>query len=237
MTKKYFAYNWLMDFDTIDLNRLLHFVDANGLELRRSSIGNKYLRFALAVDDKLQLYQFLSTIGEDASIADWHSIPYTEFEAATPVEHAQEHRKEILTTLDLMRKYTYETSKFYQEVYKSNANNKIYQTQWIINKKGLDERVVETAFDAVENWDGIRMSIHRPDLASYIDIYIVLHNSLKLDELKSHFPTQIAEAVWVEIKPDDVPDEVSGHPYTYDANLYAAWREGLYEWLLQSKTK
>lgn len=234
MNRNYFAYNWLIDFDAVDFNRLLDFVDEQGLELRRSNIGNKFLRLALAVDNEQQLHQFTSRIDESSSSAEWDSIPYEEFESAILIEHSQKKRTETLTMFDLMQKYTSETSKFYREVCGSDKSNRLFRIRWTINKKGLDERVIEKTFDAVEGWNDVYVAIYRPNLVNYFEIYVVMSDSLNLDELMPDIPLQVAEADWVEISSDDVPDEVSGHPYKYDTNVYVAWREGLYEWLLQA---
>lgn len=235
MTPKYYAYNWLINIEAVDFNALLNFVDENGLALRRDQIGNKFLRFLLAVDNDLQLQQFSALLDKDISITDWHSISYSEFESAVPIEHDQAHRSEELYVFDLMHEYTRDTSKFYRQAYEPDTGNRLYRMVWKLNKKGFDDSVIEKTFEIVERLPDVYLVwVNRiTDLAFYVDLYMVIPAYRELSELIQTFPDQIVQGIWVEISPDEIPDFIGRHPYKSVPTMYAIWREEQYEWLLR----
>lgn len=233
MTHKYYAYNWLINIEAVDFNALLNFVDENGLALRRSQIGNKFLRFLLAVYNDLQLQQFSALLDKDISITDWHTIPYSEFESGTPIEHDQEHRSKELYVFDLMHVYTRDTGKFYRQAYKLDTGNRLYRMVWKLNMKGFCDCVIEKTFDVVENLHNVYLVFGSRQINSafYIDLYMLIPPHLNLSELIQTFPDQIAQGIWIEIHPDEIPDFIGSSPHK--SAMYTVWRESQYEWLLR----
>ncbi|MEQ8677296.1 MAG: hypothetical protein RLP44_27795 [Aggregatilineales bacterium] len=209
----------------MNFNEILNYIDKHSLELKFSLVGNKYLRFNLAVNKENQFQEFISEIGNNISVTEWVSISQDEFESITLIEHAKNDRTRTLKALEIIHQYTYQINAFYQQVYDSNSNN-VYLAIWTVNKRGLDERIIEKAFDIVEQSENVRMAYHENGNA--IQFYIVAQSSYPLNKIISAFPPQLRHLEWREIESEQLPDKVGANPNNLDANIFSIWREGLY---------
>lgn len=238
MSLKYYAYNWLINFQNIDINALLNFIESENLMLRRQHSGVKFMRFFVAVSDQNQLQKFSAILNPKILLPEWKEISYAEFISATLIEHDKNIRSEVLALFEVIGKYTTETSNFYQQISDENQdNNDIYRTTWKINRHGVDNSIVEQAFRVLENMEDVYIAMYAPSTINYIDFYIAIKKELKFDEIRLLLPDQIATSDWVKITSLEVPETISSAPYKKDANLYIAWREGLYERLRKIENK